>query len=384
MFIWSTGISGGTKIEFELAKLLAASGYKVKLVCLGSKRHSWFNFKPYENNIEFLYLEPDVRLPFVGRVSIYGMIDSLRKLLKIPYEPDRIRYLAERIPTDCDIYIATYFPTAIALQLSYVKGRKVYFVQDSPALALENEGAYGLKMFALSLQLPFDAFICNSNYTRSIVSTFNPRARVFVGGIGINTKIFKPKALNTDVQVTNKRDSRKKTKFTALVILRKQRVKGPDATVSVLNDLAKKLPLHVLVVGEDPRKLSKVKPEFVFTLYRNIPPYRMGELYRSADLFLFTSYVESFGLPPLEAMASGTPVVMTDAKGTRDYAVNGYNAIVLPPGAVSEIAEAAYQVLTDEDLRLKLIEGGLKTARMWSWDVRFPNFENILKTILTS
>jgi len=151
----------------------------------------------------------------------------------------------------------------------------------------------------------------------------------------------------------------------------------------VLNILAKKLPLHVLVVGEDPKVFS-VKPEFTYTLYRNVPEYQMAELYRSADLFLFTSYVESFGLPPLEAMACGTPVVMTDAKGTRDYAVNGYNAIVLPPGDVSGIAEAAYQVLTDVDLRLKLIEGGLKTARMWSWDVKFPEFENILKTILTS
>jgi len=107
--------------------------------------------------------------------------------------------LAERIPTDCDIYISTYFPTAIALHLSYVKGRKIYFAQDSPELALENEGVYGLKMFTLSLQLPFDAFICNSNYTKSIVLSLNPKARVFVGGIGIDTQIFKPKELNADI-----------------------------------------------------------------------------------------------------------------------------------------------------------------------------------------
>jgi len=381
--IWSTDISGGTKIEFELAKLLAARGYKVKLICLGSKRHRWFDFKPYEGNIEFRYLEPDVWLPFVGRVSIYGMIDTIRKMLKIPYEPNRIRYLAERIPTDCDIYIATYFPTAIALQLSQVKGRKIYFVQDFPELALENEGAYGLKMFTLSLQLPFNAFICYSNYTKSIVLSLNPKARVFMGGIGIDTQIFKPKAVNADMRAIYERVSRKKTKFTVLIILRKQRVKGPNVAINVLNILAKKLPLHVLVVREDP-KVFGIKPEFTYTLYHQVLPHQMPELYRSADLFLYTSYAESFGLPPLEAMACGTPVVMTDAKGTRDYAVNGYNAIVLPPDAVSEIAEAAYQVLTDTDLRLKLIEGGLKTARNWSWDVKFPEFENILKRILTS
>ena len=56
----------------------------------------------------------------------------------------------------------------------------------------------------------------------------------------------------------------------------------------------------------------------------------LAELYSSADIFLFTSYAESFGLPPLEAMACGTTVVTTDCKGNRDYAIGEYNCLIRP------------------------------------------------------
>lgn len=375
LLIWSTGISGGTKIEFELAKLFASS-HEVVLCCLGSKKHEWFNFGDLKNRIEFLYIEPEIYLPFIRRVSIYGIIDNVRKLLKIPYEPNRIRYLAERIPPDCDVYVATYFPSAIALLLSMTKGKRVYFVQDIPELAIENEGFYGIRLFEQSLQCPFDAFICNSNYTKEVVTKLNGKARVFVGGIGIDTKTFS--SLN-DSGIRRSRD-----RFVVMTIIRKQKIKGAEMAVEALNILAKKVPIHVLFVVEDLRVIRKLNPAFVFTAYKNVPAHSMAKLYRNSDIFLFTSYAESFGLPPLEAMACGTPVVMTDAKGTRDYAVNNYNAIVIKPGDSRAVAEATHQVLVDEALRRRLVEGGLETSKKWSWDTKFPLVEGLFYKLLNS
>nr|WP_281034112.1 glycosyltransferase [Metallosphaera yellowstonensis] len=82
----------------------------------------------------------------------------------------------------------------------------------------------------------------------------------------------------------------------------------------------------------------------------------MSRLYSSADAFIFTSYAESFGLPPLEAMACGTPVVMSDNKGSRDYAVNGYNALVSQPGDVKSLSDNLIKVLQDDKLRQQLWE----------------------------
>ena len=73
-------------------------------------------------------------------------------------------------------------------------------------------------------------------------------------------------------------------------------------------------------------------------------------------------------------MACGTPVVMTDAKGTRDYAVNYSNAIVVKPGDSRAI----------EALKRKLIEGGLETAKKWSWDAKFPLVERFFCELLDS
>ncbi|WP_342632961.1 glycosyltransferase [Metallosphaera yellowstonensis] len=83
---------------------------------------------------------------------------------------------------------------------------------------------------------------------------------------------------------------------------------------------------------------------------------KLSRLYSSADAFIFTSYAESFGLPPLEAMACGTPVVMSDNKGSRDYAVNGYNALVSQPGDVKSLSDNLIKVLQDDKLRQQLWE----------------------------
>jgi glycosyltransferase involved in cell wall biosynthesis len=85
-------------------------------------------------------------------------------------------------------------------------------------------------------------------------------------------------------------------------------------------------------------------------------------------LFLYTSYVEGFGLPPLEAMACGTPVVMTDNKGSRDFAVNGFNALISQLGDVKSLVDNLLKVLQDDKLRDKLIENGLETAKKFTWE----------------
>jgi glycosyltransferase involved in cell wall biosynthesis len=65
-------------------------------------------------------------------------------------------------------------------------------------------------------------------------------------------------------------------------------------------------------------------------------------------------------------MASGTAVVTTDCGGTRDYAINGYNSLITPPGDPSAIADAVIKVLNDQRLRDSLIQGGLETAKQWT------------------
>ena len=107
-----------------------------------------------------------------------------------------------------------------------------------------------------------------------------------------------------------------------------------------------------------------LKKEVIFSGYcsqENLPA-----LYRGASLFLFPSLYEGFGLPPLEAMACGVPVIASRVSSLPE--VLGEAAILVDPYNIKEIAEAIKNTLEDESLRVSLIEKGFARAKLFSWE----------------
>jgi len=92
----------------------------------------------------------------------------------------------------------------------------------------------------------------------------------------------------------------------------------------------------------------------------------LAALYRGASCLVFPSFYEGFGLPPLEAMACGCPVIVSNIASLPE--VCGDAAYYVNPYDVESIAEGMYKVLTDEDLRRSLIEKGLERAKLFSWE----------------
>ncbi|HLJ68212.1 MAG TPA: glycosyltransferase, partial [Chloroflexota bacterium] len=89
-------------------------------------------------------------------------------------------------------------------------------------------------------------------------------------------------------------------------------------------------------------------------------------LYRSALLFCFPSAYEGFGLPPLEAMACGAPVLASSATSLPE--VTGDAACLLPAGDVGAWARAIRALLESVEARARLRESGLVRAARFSWD----------------
>jgi len=89
-------------------------------------------------------------------------------------------------------------------------------------------------------------------------------------------------------------------------------------------------------------------------------------LYSLADLFVFPSLAEGFGLPPLEAMACGTPVVVSNIPPLVE--VVGRAGLTVDPYSVEQLAAAMLRVLTDPALREELRNRGLRRAAQFTWE----------------
>jgi glycosyltransferase involved in cell wall biosynthesis len=89
-------------------------------------------------------------------------------------------------------------------------------------------------------------------------------------------------------------------------------------------------------------------------------------LYALAQVFAFPSLYEGFGLPPLEAMARGVPV-LSSARGALAEVI-GQAALVVDPESVEEIRDGLERLLVDGQLREQLREAGRRQARRFSWD----------------
>ena len=92
----------------------------------------------------------------------------------------------------------------------------------------------------------------------------------------------------------------------------------------------------------------------------------LAALYRMAAVFVFPSLYEGFGLPPLEAMASGTPVVTSNVSSLPEVA--GDAAVLVDPTDTIDIKEGIKRILTDPGLRERLQARGLARAREFSWE----------------
>ena len=157
-------------------------------------------------------------------------------------------------------------------------------------------------------------------------------------------------------------DARKNLDTLVRAFARVRRAGGPPAT----------LVLAGRALGGDARLFpdldALIEAEGVADAVRRaaVPPADGPLLYAAADVFAFPSRYEGFGLPPLEAMACGAPVVASDASSLPE--VLGDAALLVPPDDVAGWAAALWRVLADAQLRDELRRRGLERAALFSYE----------------
>jgi len=132
--------------------------------------------------------------------------------------------------------------------------------------------------------------------------------------------------------------------------------------------------LKLIIIGDDLSGNPDLRRTVVRSGVQNdvrflgfIPIEVLRIFYDEAKVFVFPSLYEGFGLPPLEAMAHGTPVVTSNVSSLPE--VVGNAAVLVNPENVFEIMRALHRVLTDQALRGRMKERGYRQSTRFSWEI---------------
>ena len=165
---------------------------------------------------------------------------------------------------------------------------------------------------------------------------------------------------------------------------RKNVASAITAFSKVYKDLNKKYDLVIVGDYKDPgQKLVKLTNELkiesnvIFTGF--VPEDHLPIFYNCCDTFIYPSFYEGFGLPPLEAMNCGTPVIASNLTSIPE--VVGDGGILINPYDISEISQAIGNLLSNENLRSNFSSKALIRAKEFSWQNTARSTLNVYESI---
>ncbi len=249
--------------------------------------------------------------------------------------------------------------TAPVIWLSRCRGRPVI---------VNYRGGSASKYLAKSLRWvkpsldQVDALVVPSSYLKEVFQQFGYEARVIPNII--DTTKFKP-------QLASKNAHRPMR----LIITRNlEAIYGIDTALKAMAALkSRSIDFHLSIAGTGPEELSLRNLAKDLGLTNNVSflgrltREQVGELYSDADLFINTSRIDNMPNSLLESMASGVPIVTTNAGGIPWIVEHEKTALLCPVDDIEIIAKNIERLILDDSLRATLTENGLKNVEAYSW-----------------
>lgn len=204
---------------------------------------------------------------------------------------------------------------------------------------------------------------------------------------------FFPPQLTRGLFTEHKRESKNSAKllFPSRIIKRK----GIENVIEALSRLPNDFTLLLPSFGTDERRDREYK-QHVGSLMdklgvrsrveipdKPVPPEKMSEYYRKADIVIMPSYYEGFGIAAVEAMSWGVPVVVSDVGGLREIITDQVNGLLIPPNDTPALQEAILQLTDNTTLYDTVADNAIKTVQeRFSRDSHIQRMEQIYEEVL--
>ncbi len=254
-----------------------------------------------------------------------------------------IRHISELKETD--IVIATRFDTLKEAGEVTAK-KRYYFVQQIEDVMARN---------------------CGSTPKKALESYKDTRFEIITIGEHLAARLKEFGRDSTIVDVGFYRDmypyvERELSKHVKVLMYGAEGHKGPDAPV-VASEIRKALPGVTINSFHRYAELPKWSDEH----FRPETTKEVADLYAGHDIYVYASLSDGLAMTPIEAMACGTPVILTDFPGKDQYAIDGENCLIVPFRDAKAVGEAVARLAGDKKLWKRLVEGGLETAKRYDW-----------------
>ena len=344
----SLWVSGGVRDVVEYANRLTARGHDLALIIPGGTFDADMAAE----------LHPDIDLhesDFVRPTSASSL-----QLAQLSWS------MARAVPPS-DVIISTHTPTTVPGFIStrlMRKGVPAWFFQDYLAMF---EGRLVEKILLRNAVRWHRLTLTISEYAGREIREY-AAGKIAVAGIGLShAEVFLPVPI----------DEREHHATRRILYLGDERPrKGLYDFLAASAIVYEQMPnIELWIVSKE---RCDIRSELPFCYIYRPSRKELAKLYQSCDLFVSSSWWESLGIPPLEAMACATPVVMTNSGGVMDYAEPGDNCLLVPPKQPRQLADAMLRVLGDAELARRLSHGGPPTAARYDWERVTDGFEAAL------
>ncbi len=255
-----------------------------------------------------------------------------------------------------------------------------------PEYTQEKNLPYMLKFVPRSIKKANQIITISKNSKHEIMEYYKvPEDKITIVNPAVDHAVFKPQGRNSIAGAT------KRYGITKAYILSVCTLEPRKNLVGVLNAFDK-LPENLknkysLVLvggkgwldGEIEAKYAQLASKYDLIKTGYIPDEDLPALYSGASVFVFPAFYEGFGMPPLEAMACGTPVITSNNSSLPE--VVGGAAIMVKAEDNEELSKQIEHVLTDNQLAKSMREKGLMQAQKFSWQKSARELLNLLEKV---